>query len=205
MLVIGLTGGIGSGKSTVATLFEELGIEVIDADSLARKVVEPGTMALVKIAERFGNELIDSDGRLKRSEMREIVFNDPQQKAWIEKLLHPLINELMKSRLASCTSEYCLLESPLLLETDQHELVDRVLVVDVSEQVQLQRTLQRDDSDESVIKSIIAAQLGRNERLHRADDIIDNENGIDDLKTRVAELHYQYLEFAQTGDAWNEQ
>ena len=110
----------------------------------------------------------------------------------------------MKSRLASCASEYCLLESPLLLETDQHKLVDRVLVVDVSEPTQLQRTLQRDGSDESVIRSIIASQLGRNERLQRADDIIDNENGIDDLKTRVAEVHNQYLEFANTGDGQNE-
>jgi len=201
---VGLTGGIGSGKSTVASLFEELGIEVVDADLLAREVVEPGTMALRKIAERFGNELIDSDGKLKRSKLREIVFDDPEQKAWLEELLHPPIAELVRSRLASCRSEYCILASPLLLETDQHKFVDRVLVVDVSEQTQLQRTLQRDDSDETLINSIIASQLSRHDRLQRADDIIDNDNDIEDLRTKVAAVHNQYLEFAQAGDESNE-
>ena len=200
MLVVGLTGGIGSGKSTVASIFEEFGVEVIDADRLAREVVEPGTTALRKIAERFGNELIDSNGKLKRSKLREFVFDDPVQKTWIEKLLHPLVTELVKSRLPSCASEYCILVSPLLLETEQHQFVDRVLVVDVSEQAQLQRTLQRDESNESLIKSIIASQLSRNDRLQRADDIIDNENDIGDLRTKVADVHKQYMELARTGN-----
>ena len=204
MLVVGLTGGIGSGKSTVASIFEEFGVEVIDADRLAREVVEPGTTALRKIAERFGNELIDSDGKLKRSKLREIVFDDPIQKTWIEKLLHPLVTELVKSRLLSCASEYCILASPLLLETEQHQIVDRVLVVDVSEQAQLQRTLQRDESNESLIKSIIASQLSRNDRLQRADDIIDNENDIGDLRTKVAGVHKQYMELARTGNELDE-
>lgn len=204
MLIVGLTGGIGSGKSTVACFFEELGIEVVDADLLAREVVEPGTTALGKITERFGTDLNDSNGKLKRSKLREIIFDDPEQKAWLEELLHPLIAELTKSRLAACTSAYCILASPLLLETEQHKFTDRILVIDVSEQTQLQRTSQRDGSDASLIESIIASQLGRRERLQRADDIIDNDNDIDGLRTRVAEIHEQYLKFAQSGNALNE-
>lgn len=197
MLTVGLTGGIGSGKSTVAECFARLGVDQVDADQLAREVVLPGSEALQAIAARFGAGVITSDGELNRAALRKIVFADEQQRLWLESLLHPLIGELLKQRLQQCQSAYCLLISPLLLETRQHELVDRVLVVDVSEDTQLRRALKRDGSDENTIRGIMAAQLPRRERLARADDVIDNEPAAETLDSRVAALHERYLELAR--------
>lgn len=197
MLTVGLTGGIGSGKSTVAECFARLGVDQVDADQLAREVVLPGSEALQAIAARFGAGVITSDGELNRTALRKIVFADEQQRLWLESLLHPLIGELLKQRLQQCQSAYCLLISPLLLETRQHELVDRVLVVDVSEDTQLRRALKRDGSDENTIRGIMAAQLPRRERLARADDVIDNEPAAETLDSRVAALHERYLELAR--------
>lgn len=197
MLTVGLTGGIGSGKSTIAECFARLGVDQVDADQLAREVVLPGSEALQAIAARFGAGVITSDGELNRAALRKIVFADEQQRLWLESLLHPLIGELLKQRLQQCQSAYCLLISPLLLETRQHELVDRVLVVDVSEDTQLRRALKRDGSDENTIRGIMAAQLPRRERLARADDVIDNEPAAETLDSRVAALHESYLELAR--------
>ncbi len=196
MYVVGLTGGIGSGKSTVANFFQDLGIELVDADLLSREVVNPGTTALQRIAEQFGSDIITAKGELNRHRLREIIFADPAQKDWLETLLHPLIGELIQARLANCNSNYCILVSPLLLETRQHELVDRVLVVDASEQTQLARTLHRDESNELTIKAIIASQISREERLKRADDVLENENELALLKGKIATLHQQYLQKA---------
>jgi dephospho-CoA kinase len=198
MLVIGLTGGIGSGKSTVGKLFAELGVELVDADQLAREVVEPGTPALRKIAAHFGENLLLSNGSLDRAALREIVFANPEQRRWLEQLLHPPIGQLLKTRLAACQSAYCILESPLLLETSQVELVDRVLVVDVSETTQLNRALKRDGSDQETIKGIIAAQMPRRQRLAKADEILDNEGSPDELRPQVEKLHKIYLTLAQS-------
>ena len=195
--VVGLTGGIGSGKSTVAAMFLAYGIEVVDADQLAREVVNPGTDALQQISKHFGEAILDPDAELNRQKLREIVFSDTAEKDWLEKLLHPLIAELMKTRLENSTSVYCILESPLLLESNQHEMVNRILLVDVSEQIQLSRTLQRDQSNAATIKAIIAAQISREERRKRADDIIENETDIDALQIRVAELHEKYTALAK--------
>ncbi|HSG20842.1 MAG TPA: dephospho-CoA kinase, partial [Burkholderiaceae bacterium] len=188
MFVVGLTGGIGSGKSTVAALFAEFGIEAVDADQLSRDVVEPGSPALATIAEHFGAEFIDDSGALKRGDLRQRVFADPGARRWLEALLHPLIAERMVQQLNRCASPYCLLVSPLLLETEQHRLVQRILVVDVSEQTQLARTLERDDSDAQTVQAIIAAQLGREERLARADDVLDNEVSPEKLREAIAAL-----------------
>jgi len=196
MLVIGLTGGIGSGKSTVGKLFAELGIELVDADQLAREVVAPHSPALKEIAGHFGEGLLLADGNLDRAALRKTVFADPAQRRWLEQLLHPLIGELLTTRLNACRSPYCILESPLLLETSQHELVDRVLVVDVSEATQLQRALLRDGSDEATIKGIIAAQMPRSERLAKADEILDNEGSPAQLLPRIKELHDKFLTLA---------
>jgi len=197
MLVIGLTGGIGSGKTTVANEFAKLGITLVDADLLAREVVEPGSSALVAIAERFGSDILDSNGALKRTELRHIVFANKDHKLWLEQLLHPLIRELMLSRIQSANSPYCLLVSPLLLETDQSKLVQRVLVVDVSPETQVKRTLKRDNSNAETIKAIMAAQIDRESRLNKAQDVINNDGGIDELKSKVLALHHQYLELSR--------
>ncbi len=151
MFVIGLTGGIGSGKSTVASIFANLGIEVINADQLARDAVEPGSPTLATIAERYGDYILQEDGSLNRSLLREIVFADAREREWLERLTHPLIAQLMKDQLQAVSSPYAILESPLLIETDQKELVDRILVIDIVEETQLQRTLARDDSAEATI------------------------------------------------------
>jgi dephospho-CoA kinase len=197
MLVIGLTGGIGSGKTTVADEFGKLGVTLIDADVIAREVVEPGTSALQAIAERFGPDILDINGALNRAALRKIVFDHQDQKLWLEQLLHPLIRELIRSRIEQATSPYCILVSPLLLETDQAQLVQRLLVVDVSPQIQLERTLARDSSSTKTIKAIIAAQMNRDARLEKADDVILNEGSVAELKHKVAALHSLYLDMSR--------
>jgi dephospho-CoA kinase len=197
MLVIGLTGGIGSGKTAVADEFANLGITLVDADLLAREVVEPGSEALAAIAERFGAPILGEDGCLNRAKLRQIVFASQEQKRWLELLLHPLIRELMLLRLASAQSPYCILVSPLLLDTDQWALVQRILVVDVCPETQLQRTLQRDNSDAATIKAIMAAQIDREDRLKKADDVLSNEGSIHELKAKVLALHSKYLELSR--------
>lgn len=196
MLVIGLTGGIGSGKSTVAEMFREKGIEVIDADLLAREVVEPGQPALARIADHFGSAVIDGDGSLRRGRLRELVFASPEQRLWLEALLHPLIDRRIRARISECRSAYCVLMSPLLLETAQKDLVDRVLVVDVSKETQLERTLRRDQSSRQTIEAIIAAQTSREQRRLAASDLLSNEGDPADLQYAVERLHRQYLELA---------
>ena len=171
MFVIGLTGGIGSGKSTVASIFANLGIEVINADQLARDAVEPGSPTLAIIAERYGDYILQEDVSLNRSLLREIVFADAREREWLERLTHPLIAQLMKDQLQAVSSPYAILESPLLIETDQKELVDRILVIDIVEETQLQRTLARDDSAEATIKAIINSQIPRKQRLEAADEL----------------------------------
>ncbi len=196
MFVVGLTGGIGSGKSTVAEYFQALAVCLVDADVIARDVVEPGSAALDSIAQHFGSSILQQAGSLDRSQLRHIVFSQPQQKDWLEGLLHPLIAQCMQSTIANCESVYCLLVSPLLLETDQQKLVDRVLVVDVSESNQLARTLARDGGDELTIRAIINSQISRQSRLQHADDVLDNEQSQGQLKSAVATLHNRYLEMA---------
>lgn len=201
MYVVGLTGGIGSGKTTVANHFLDLGIEIVDADLLAREVVLPGSKALASIADHFGQEILDSQGELRRGDLRNRVFADDSEKRWLEDLLHPLIRELMVSRIEGSKSPYCLLVSPLLLETAQSQLVNRILVVDISEESQLKRTLARDGGDGNTIKAIIQSQCSREQRLAAADDVIDNELPAATLPGRVLELHRQYLELAKEFDA----
>lgn len=196
MFVVGITGGIGSGKSAVSDRFEALGIRVVDADLASRWVVEPGRPALARIAEHFGDDVLAADGSLDRAVLRRLVFADPGERRWLEALLHPLIAEEIRAALTAAESPYAILVSPLLIESGQTEFVDRVLVVDVPEAVQIERTMARDDNDEAQVRSIIAAQIDRPSRLARADDVIDNDGGLDALDARVAELHHRYLELS---------
>ncbi len=195
---VGLTGGIGSGKSTVARIFAGLGVDVFDADAAAREVVEPPSAALDAIRERHGPEILTASGMLDRPRLRRLVFDDSGERKWLEDLLHPLIGERLRRQIAGSKSAYCLLVSPLLLETSQRRLVGRVLVVDVSRNTQLQRSLLRDGGDRATIEAIIDAQMPRDRRLAVADDIIDNEAGEDALPTRVQGLHRLYLKRAKS-------
>lgn len=189
MYVVGLTGGIGSGKSAVSRQLETLGIRVIDADVVAREVVEPGEPALQRIAARFGNEVLTDDGQLDRRQLRTIVFADSKQRTWLEDLLHPLIRDRILQQLEAAQSAYTVLASPLLLETDQHLLVNHTVVVDVEAAQQISRTASRDNSSEEQVKAILAAQMSREERLSRADSVVDNRGELAALAAQVNNLH----------------
>ena len=195
MKIAGLTGGIGSGKSTVARLFGNLGVHWVDADDVAREVVEPGTPALAEIAKHFGEKILTPDGALDRAQLRTIVFQEPEERVWLEALLHPIIREELIRQLnpENYQLPYVLLVSPLLLETDQHELVDRIIVIDVPRDVQLERTMARDTNSQEQVERIIAAQISREDRLARADEAIDNDRPLDDVTRQVRELHERLL------------
>jgi len=196
MYVVGLTGGIGSGKSTVANEFAKLGVNLVDADIASRELVTTGAPALEKIGNHFGPTVIQSDGSLNRSVLREIVFHDEAEKTWLEQLLHPLIGQWLIQQIAASQSPYCMLVSPLLLETSQAQLVDCVLVVDVEESTQLERTLARDGGNEDTVRAIIAAQMPRTKRLEHADDVFYNEQALNTVAPRVLTLHNKYLKAA---------
>ena len=197
MFVVGLTGGIGSGKSTVAEMFTALEIDLVDADVAAREVVAPGTPALAEIVEHFGPDILMADGSLDRRKLRRVIFHQEQEKHWLETLLHPLIRRWLTQQISDRRSAYCLLISPLLLETGQAEMVDRILVVDVSVETQISRTLARDGGEERTARAIIEAQIGRSQRLEHGDDIIDNELPVQSLRQQVQKLHQQYLTMAK--------
>ena len=193
-LIVGLTGGIGSGKSEVSRRFQIRGVNVVDADEMARAVVEPGEPALAEIAQHFGADILTTTGELDRAQLRVIIFSSPEQKQWLESLLHPLINARIRSALERpSTSPYAILSSPLLLETSQHTLVDRILVIDASEDLQVTRASLRDSNNTAQIKAIMATQLSREARLQKADDIIHNHGDLLELDTQVENLHHQYL------------
>ncbi len=194
MYKVGITGGIGSGKTTVTNWLQQLGVEVVDADVVAREVVLPGTAALEQISQHFGEQLLTADGVLDRKALRERIFNDPQEKLWLENLLHPEIKRLCRERLEQAHSMYVMLSSPLLIESGEYKLVDRVLVVDVPESLQLARTAARDNANADDIQQIINSQMTRQERLSYADDILDNS--LDELQLQLAieKLHFYYLQ-----------
>jgi len=196
-MIVGLTGGIGSGKSEVSRRFEQLGISVVDADLVARAVVEPGRPALASIVKHFGKEILNSDQTLDRARLRSIIFTNPTEKQWLEALLHPIIRAETIAQLKASNSAYSILTSPLLLETDQHKLVDRILVVDAHESLQIARATARDGNSAEQIERIMATQLSREERLKRADDVIHNHNDLSELQAQIDELHKHYLQLAK--------
>ena len=179
MFILGITGGIGSGKTAVSDRFQALGIEVVDADLISRMVVEPGQPALKEIESHFGPEVINEDGSLNRAHMRSLVFDNEAERLWLEQLLHPIMAKEMFSALESAKSEYAILVSPLLIESKQNEICDRVLLVDVPESIQVERTMTRDNNSAEQVKSIIAAQTSRKDRIAKADDIIENTQGLE--------------------------
>jgi len=193
-LTIGLTGGIGSGKSTVATLFKELGIEIIDADAIARDIVKPKTNTLKQIANHFGKAILKSDGNLDRLSLRQIIFAKPNEKKWLEDLLHPPIREEIQQQLSNVKSPYCIIVIPLLFETAKNKEIDRILVVDANEELQIQRAMNRDHCQRATVLKIMSTQVPRQKRLEDADNVILNEDNLRHLKKQVLKLHDKFLE-----------
>jgi dephospho-CoA kinase len=198
MLVIGLTGGIGSGKTTVSNMFKELGIEVIDADEIVRCISENNPDIKSKIKEYFGTDALDDDGNLDRKYLRSAVFDNEEKRIWLEKLLHPLVINEIKEEIGKVESDYCVVSVPLLFESGSESLFDRILVVDLPEMMQLQRATTRDESDRKSIEKIAKSQINRKERLSMADDIIDNSGNIDSLKKKVIEYNNLYLDLCKS-------
>ena len=197
MLAIGLTGGIGSGKSEVARIFNQLGVPVIDADVIAHELVQPGTEALTEVVDAFGEAILRPDGKLDRVKLAGIVFNSPAMKQRLENIIHPRVREQIKAyKDASKNEPYILVVIPLLLESGQRDLVDRVLIVNATESVRIQRVQARDGRSEEQIRSIIQSQADDAERIAAADDSIDNSGTLDDLLRSVHTLHQQYISLA---------
>ena len=196
MFVVGLTGGIGSGKSAASRRFEQLGITAVDADVISREVVAPGSEALQAIEQRHGKAILLDDGSLDRAALRQKIFSSPEEKAWLEGLLHPLIvNETLR-QLEAADSPYVLFVSPLLVESGQKVLCQRLLVIDVPEDLQIERTIHRDNNPRDQVERIMASQASREQRLAMADDVICNDRDLKYLEQEVDLLHQRYLSLA---------
>lgn len=197
MMVVGLTGGIASGKTTVSDIFAELGTPVIDTDILARELVAPGQPALLEVVELFGKDCLLNNGELNRRHLRNLVFADENARKTLESILHPRIRACVQQNLAAIDAPYCLVVIPLLTEnSDLRALLHRILVVDVPELAQIRRVMQRDDIDQTQAEQILAAQAKRSQRLALADDVIENSGGIDELRGKVIALHQHYQTIA---------
>ena len=197
MWILGLTGGIGSGKSAASDYFAKLGIVVVDADIVAREVVQPGQPAWQAIREHFGPEVLQADGSLNRAWLRQKVFAEPAERQWLEQQTHPRIRASIIQQLQQAQSPYAILSSPLLFESGQAKLTARTLVIDVPEALQLQRASARDGNDAEQIRRIMAAQLSRAERCKQADDIVDNSGTLEQLYAQLQGLHERYLDYAR--------
>lgn len=201
MLVIGLTGGISCGKTTAAEMFADKGITVIDADRIAREVVFPDTEAYHKICEYFGDKILADDKTIDRKKLGKRIFQLEHERAWLERLLHPLIRKEMSRQVSDATSPYAILVIPLLLETEQNPLVSRVLVIDAPIELQQSRTQNRDNRLIDEINAIISTQLDRANRLGAADDVIQNDGSLENLNEQVDKLHSKYLKLSKQSAA----
>lgn len=199
--VVGLTGGIGSGKTTVANLFAAEGITLVDADIVARDVVAPGSNGLKAIVAHFGVDILTPEGSLDRAKLRQRIFSHDAERKWLNQLLHPMIRQEMQKQVENATSPYVIMVVPLLFENGLDRLVNRTLVVDIPPDLQISRTVKRDNVDASQVNNIINSQCSRSEKLARADDIIDNQGEISTLKREVLALHQRYLHLSGTNNA----
>jgi dephospho-CoA kinase len=193
VLKIGLTGGIGCGKSTVARVFTQFNVPVIDADDIAHQLVAVGQPALELIEQAFGEQCLNADGSLNRNVIRELVFNEPSQKQKLEAIVHPLVYQTIETQIALLNTPYCLLSIPLLFETHKADFVDRVLVVDCTVEKQIERVVERDHLPIERVQSIINTQVSRAFRITHADDVIDNTKNATELAQQVEKLHNLYL------------
>lgn len=200
MLIIGLTGGIGSGKTAVSDAFARRGAPVIDTDIIAREVVAPGQPALAEIVAQFGPACVDSQGSLDRAYLRQVVFAEPALRRRLESILHPRIRQALRERLTVIKAPYCLVVVPLLVETGMTDMADRILVVDVPAAFQIQRVMARDNVTEDQARHVLAAQASRAQRLALADDVIDNSGDLASLDVQVAALHQKYIAIAGADD-----
>jgi len=198
MLKVFLTGGIGSGKTTISDLFAELGVPVIDTDIISRHVVEPGQPALEEITQCFGSEVLDENNGLNRKKLREIIFIDTQARKDLESILHKRIYDEVDRQLGKLNVPYAIIVVPLLIETDQQQLADRILLVDTTIETQQNRVLQRDNISQTQFDSIITSQASRDDRLKYADDVIVNDTPDQDLSAEVKKLHLKYLQMAKS-------
>jgi dephospho-CoA kinase len=203
--IIGLTGGIGSGKSTISTMFAQLGADIIDADEISRQLVEKDSPMFAKILAHFGKKILRPSGDLDRTALREIIFSRAQEKKWLEALLHPAIKDEIQYRITQSTGAYIILVVPLLVEqlkSGHYNFIDRILVIDVPEEIQIKRIIERDDSSDELIRQIIASQASQQQRLSLADDIIDNRDQADvsekNLQHQVKQLHRYYLKLTMS-------
>ena len=197
-MIIGLTGGIGSGKSSAADFFQNEGISVIDTDQLARKVIEKDTSGYSKVVDSFGANILDNDKSIDRAKLREEVFRDNEKRKILESITHPLVRELMVQKISSSTSPYSIIMVPLIFETNSAKNYDRVLVIDCDVEMQLERAMARDENSADLIKKIIDSQCSRSERLSIANDVIPNNHSIEDLKKRSLAMHKFYLGFCSS-------
>lgn len=197
MLTIGLTGGIGSGKSTAANFFKNQGVTVIDLDQIARLLVSPGSPALLQIKERFGSEILHKNGQLNRKKLAQIIFFDSQEKQWLEQLLHPLIRKEQQEQIEAATSNYVVIEIPLLIENKLSDTVSRVLLIDCPENLQRERALARGGQSKQQIIRTMAAQATREQRQNVADDIVLNDASVDAMVNKLQALHEKYLQLAK--------
>ena len=202
-MIVGITGGIGCGKSSVTDQLKELNVDIVDADVIAREIVEPGKLALEKIVNRFGRDILLPDGRLDRAKLRVIVFSEKEERIWLERLTHPLIHTEIKAQIKSSNSAYIALSSALLLESRQRALVDLIVVIDISENLQIERTILRDQNSLQLLKKIIGSQLEREERLSRADIVIDNSYSLERLKKEIKKLHHDLMKEAKNRERKN--
>ena len=194
-MIIGLTGGIGSGKSAAADFFQNEGISVIDTDQLSRKVIEKDTPGYSKVVDSFGTNILDNNDSIDRAKLREEVFHDDEKREILESITHPLVRELMVQKISSSTSPYTIIMVPLIFETNSAKNYDRVLVIDCDVEIQLKRAMARDENSADLIQKIIDSQCSRSERLSIANDVIPNNNSIEDLKKRSLAMHNFYLGF----------
>ncbi len=192
MLIVALTGGIGSGKSTVADEFAKLGIPIVDTDVIARQLVTVGSPAYQEIVAAFGPSILTDDKQLNRRKLREVIFNHPEQRLRLEQILHPRIRQAVEAQITQLDSEYCIVVIPLLTEKGSYPFVDRILLVNAEPEQQIQRSMARDKQSREQIERIMASQSNREQRLAMADDIIDNSTGLVALEQQVRKLHHKY-------------
>lgn len=196
MLVIGLTGGIASGKTTVSNLFRKLGISIIDADVIARSLMQPGTAVFARVVEQFGSTIVTEDGTLDRKKLADMVFRDADKRRALEAIVHPPVRAEIEQQVAQAQGPYCIAAIPLLLEVNMTDLVDRILVIDVPEQVQITRLCERDGIDPEQARQILAAQVSRSQRLAQATEVIENQDDLSALERSVQDLHRHYCQLA---------
>lgn len=192
--IIGLAGGIGSGKSTITKYFNNIGIQSVDADDVARLVVQLGSTCLAQIHQRYGDSILLDDGNLNRKSLRNIIFDSPKERSWLEGLTHPAIRKEISTQLSNITSPYALLVHPLLFETNQDAICDLVIAIDVPESIQLQRVMSRDSISQENAEKIMATQLSNSERIKRADLVLENSGNIAEMNAKVFKLHKKILE-----------